>query len=421
MAWLALLALAALAPACMGFLSPMTQQARASALHLSSRSAELSMSAGKALIVQNKGGGHGELGYHLANILQEKGVEVTLLQDSAAKKAKQPFASYGELESKGVKVVWGDFAGEGGVGASLPSDEAFDYVFDNYAKDPATAKDVAVAAKSWSVKNYVYVSSAGMYKNTEEVPLVETDAVKETGQRQVELMAEEMGLPWTSFRPQYIYGPLTNKRDYLDWFYDRVVWAMSPFPLPHHGDQFVAITHAEDVASMLAAVVGNPSAVGQIFNCASTRYITYNALAKSVAKACGQDPSDISHRYYKPADYGAEKGYFPFRENHFFVSSDKAVRLLGWQPKHDLLQDLEWYRDSYVAAGKADTPPDFLKDDEINIIDPEYVPWTVRRQLAEENPELEQQLTSIRDKMNELDKYYYSGMLEQLKEEHAQA
>jgi nucleoside-diphosphate-sugar epimerase len=61
-----------------------------------------------------------------------------------------------------------------------------------------------------------------MYKNTEEVPLLETDAVKETGQRKVELLAVELGLPWTSFRPQYIYGPKTNKRDYLDWFFDRV-------------------------------------------------------------------------------------------------------------------------------------------------------------------------------------------------------
>lgn len=48
---------------------------------------------GKALVVQNKGGGHGELGYHLALKLIEKDVSVTLLQDGAGKnKDKQPFA-----------------------------------------------------------------------------------------------------------------------------------------------------------------------------------------------------------------------------------------------------------------------------------------------------------------------------------------
>lgn len=35
---------------------------------------------------------------------------------------------------------------------------------------------------------------------------------------------------------QYIYGPLTNKRDYLDWFFDRIVRGR-PLPLPAHGDQ----------------------------------------------------------------------------------------------------------------------------------------------------------------------------------------
>lgn len=31
-----------------------------------------------------------------------------------------------------------------------------------------------------------------------------------------------------------------------------------------HGDQLVALTHAEDVASMLASVVGNEKAVNQV-------------------------------------------------------------------------------------------------------------------------------------------------------------
>lgn len=67
-----------------------------------------------------------------------------------------------------------------------------------------------------------------------------------------------------AFRPQYIYGPLTNKRDYLDWFFDRVVHGLELIPLPLHGDQLVTLTHAEDIASMLASVVGNENAVNQV-------------------------------------------------------------------------------------------------------------------------------------------------------------
>jgi nucleoside-diphosphate-sugar epimerase len=71
---------------------------------------------------------------------------------------------------------------------------------------------------------------------------------------------------------QYIYGPLTNKRDYLDWFFDRVVRGR-PLPLPKHGEQFTTLTHVGDVASLLASVVDNPKAKNQIFNAATDRYI----------------------------------------------------------------------------------------------------------------------------------------------------
>eukprot|EP00612_Vaucheria_litorea_P001805 CAMPEP_0171455490 /NCGR_PEP_ID=MMETSP0945-20130129/2363_1 /TAXON_ID=109269 /ORGANISM="Vaucheria litorea, Strain CCMP2940" /LENGTH=383 /DNA_ID=CAMNT_0011980739 /DNA_START=107 /DNA_END=1258 /DNA_ORIENTATION=+ len=371
------------------------------------------MSAGKALIVQNKGGGHGELGYHLANILTAQGISVTLLQDNSANRSKQPFSSYSQLEEKGVNVIWGEFSKE--ISKNLPENEKFDFVFDNFAKNKETASDIAQKAKSWGVKNYVYVSSAGMYKNSEEVPLLETDPVKETGQREVELLAEEMDLPWTAFRPQYIYGPLMNKRDYLDWFFDRITWALDTIPMPHHGDQFVTITRAEDVASMMASVIDNPKATKQVFNCASTRSITYNDLLRRVAEACGSDYSKIKINPYDPKKFGVENGFFPFRENHFFVSCDKAVNLLNWSPEFDLVEDLEWYKYSYIAAGKADSPPNFETDDAINSKIEGYLSWGERFGDKERHPDLHENLESIRKTMIPMTKEYYIGMLDKHK------
>ena len=43
--------------------------------------------------VQNKGGGHGEIGFHLAKNLADKDLTVTIVQDSAAKKKLYPSAS----------------------------------------------------------------------------------------------------------------------------------------------------------------------------------------------------------------------------------------------------------------------------------------------------------------------------------------
>ena len=57
--------------------------------------------------------------------------------------------SYGDLERKGAKIVWGHFSE--GVGKLVPEGEIFDYVFDNYAKDVDTCKDLADCAKAWCV------------------------------------------------------------------------------------------------------------------------------------------------------------------------------------------------------------------------------------------------------------------------------
>ena len=59
----------------------------------------------KILIVQNKGGGHGAIGFHLCKdiLLNEPTAEIAILQDKCDSK-KEPFASYSELESLGVKV-----------------------------------------------------------------------------------------------------------------------------------------------------------------------------------------------------------------------------------------------------------------------------------------------------------------------------
>lgn len=59
------------------------------------------------------------------------------------------YCSYGNLESKGVKIIWGDFSE--GVGKLIPEGFTFDYVFDNYAKDVETCQDVASNAQAWYV------------------------------------------------------------------------------------------------------------------------------------------------------------------------------------------------------------------------------------------------------------------------------
>merc|ERR1712039_853447 len=114
---------------------------------------------------------------------------------------------------------------------------------------------------------------------------------------------------------------------------------------------------------MIAAAICSPASVGEIFNCASSKLITYDALVK-LCGAAASSPVSIEH--YNPKDFEIPKGFFPFRDTPFFVSADKAERLLGFQPKFSIEQDIQWYFDAnYKANGGMDKEVDLSKDEEI--------------------------------------------------------
>eukprot|EP00933_Yihiella_yeosuensis_P062507 TRINITY_DN6546_c2_g1_i1.p1 TRINITY_DN6546_c2_g1~~TRINITY_DN6546_c2_g1_i1.p1 ORF type:complete len:420 (+),score=105.59 TRINITY_DN6546_c2_g1_i1:73-1332(+) len=323
---------------------------------LAGGAALVALAAAGALIVQNKGGGHGEIGYHLAlNLANEKGLKVTMINDSAAKKEKPPFSNYSDLEAAGVEVRWANLE-EGGLAAAMEGIEPCEYVFDNQNVCP---KDVQSAVKAWNPKAYAYVSSGGMYKPVKEGGMLETGDVKEDNkQLSIEKSAADAGLNWSAYRPQYIYGPKTNKRDYLDWFLDRITRDVS-FPLPGDGSFRTTLTNAEDVAGMLASVVGKEDAAKQqVFNCAADVLVSHKEIVEIVAKTVGKDPQAVMKKvvFYDPAALkGVElpkKGKFPFREMNFGVDVQKAKNTLGWAPKHSLEGDIASYFEEYKRLGK---------------------------------------------------------------------
>lgn len=196
-------------------------------LHRSAqRSRSSSSLQASALIIQNKGGGHGELGYQLAQTLQrnDKITSITILQDEACKDSQEPFKSYA-TDIPNVKVLKAPLADEGMTAESIQKllggeSVRFDYVWDNASKGAdGSGKACVDCARAWDVKLYIYVSSGGVYKPAKDgvFPMPEaTTPVKDTaGQVELEKYAMSQGLPFVSFRPQYIYGEKANKHDYL--------------------------------------------------------------------------------------------------------------------------------------------------------------------------------------------------------------
>ena len=305
-----------------------------------------------AIIVQNKGGGHGELGFHLAKLLDAhpKIENVTIVQDDDADYLKEPFKSYPKdlpnvlVNSVPMSTDWIDATFMQNM---LGGERAkYDYVFDNCSKSPTGAHKALVdCAAEWGIcKLYCYVSSAGIYTPSDDgpFPMPETTPIKESApQNQFDQYVVEKGLPLVSFRPQYIYGPKSNKHDYLDYYFDYLVKG-EPIPIPGDGSQLVSLTNAEDVASLLVSPLENEEAAisQRYFNCGTDSLVSYKDVAYMCAEAAGIQDVKIEQT--------EEKGNFPFRLSNFYVAPDMVKSQLGWAgAKNSLKDDLVWYYEDY--------------------------------------------------------------------------
>ncbi|XVF80431.1 hypothetical protein PTKIN_Ptkin15bG0072100 [Pterospermum kingtungense] len=316
----------------------------------------------KVLIVNTNSGGHAVIGFYFAKELLSSGHEVTILTvgvESSDKMKKPPFNRFSEIVSAGGKTIWGDPADVGKVVAGA----TFDVVLDNNGKDLDTVRPVADWAKSSGVKQFLYISSAGIYKPTDEPPHVEGDVVKATaGHVGVEKYIAEIFSSWAIFRPQYMIGSGNNK-DCEEWFFDRIV-RKRPVPIPGSGMQLTNIAHVRDLSFMLTLALEKPEAACcNIFNCVSDRAVTLDGMAKLCAEAGGL-PVEIVH--YDPEAVGIDaKKAFPFRNMHFYSEPRAAKDILGWNGTTNLPEDLKERFEEYVKIGRDKKPMQFEIDDKI--------------------------------------------------------
>lgn len=315
------------------------------------------------------------IGYQLAKNLStnDKITSITILQDDSCNDEQEPFKSYSS-DIPDVKVVKAPLGDESMTSADLQSilgDSKFEYVWDNASKGPVgSGKAICDCAKEWDVKLFTYVSSAGMYQPDDDAvfPMPESTPIKESsGQAQFDAYAVELGLPLVSFRPQYIYGKKSNKHDYIDWYFDRLVRAL-PLPIPDDGQQKVSLTNSEDVAAILASPLNNEEAAieQRFFNCGNDKLYTYDEVAYLCAEAAGIPEDKVEIEHYDGKLFG--KAYFPFRLTNFYVAPDTAMEKLGYEgAENHLADDLKWYFENYEARGGPTKKMTLVKDKEITV------------------------------------------------------
>ncbi|KAM3216812.1 Chloroplast stem-loop binding protein of 41 kDa a, chloroplastic [Capsicum annuum] len=316
----------------------------------------------KVLIVNTNSGGHAVIGFYFAKELLGSGHDVTVLtvgEESSDKMKKTPFSRFSEITDAGGRTVWGNPADVG----KILEGEVFDAVLDNNGKDLDTVRPVVDWAKNSGVKQFLFISSAGIYKPTDEPPHVEGDTVKaDAGHVGVEKYISEVFGSWASFRPQYMIGSGNNK-DCEEWFFDRIVRGR-PVLIPGSGMHLTNIAHVRDLSSMLTLAVQNPAAAsGHIFNCVSDRAVTLDGMARLCAKAAG---TSVEIVHYDPKAVGVDaKKAFPFRNMHFYAEPRAAKEILGWSATTNLPEDLKERFEEYVKIGRDKKEMKFELDDKI--------------------------------------------------------
>jgi nucleoside-diphosphate-sugar epimerase len=301
-------------------------------------------------------GGTRFIGVYLTQLLVEAGHEVVLFN-----RGNRPLPSL-----RGVGQIIGDRTDVTQLKAKL-SQESFDVIFDNNGRELTDTQPLGEIFQH-RVQHFVYMSSAGVYLKSDQLPHVEGDRVdpqsRHRGKQETEAYLIQQGLPFTSIRPTYIYGP-RNYNELESWFFDRIV-RDRPIPIPGNGLHITQLGHVEDLARAMTQVLGNQRAIGQIYNVSGDRFVTFDGLARATALAAGKSP-DVKIVHYDPKkfDFGKRKA-FPLRVQHFFTSVSKAQTELNWQPKYDLISGLkDAFENDYLPSGQDKNEVDFSMDEEI--------------------------------------------------------
>lgn len=253
----------------------------------------------------------------------------------------------------------------------LINPSAYDFVYDMNARERSDTEPLAALFQGVpSFKQYVFMSSAGVYLKSDEMPHLERDPVDPKSRHKGKLDSEEclkqLGVPWCSFRPTYICGP-GNYNPVERYFFERVD-AGRPVCIPGHGAHLTGLGHVQDLAVAMANVVDRYTITnGKVYNVQNTQAISFDGVAKAAAAVVGRE-AEIVH--YEPKDFTFPEGKkaFPMRPQHFFTGIHQAMEDLDWKPQFDTAEAIlkDAYENDFVhvkAAGGLKN--DFVCDDMI--------------------------------------------------------
>lgn len=257
--------------------------------------------------------------------------------------------------------------------------DSFDAVFDNTAYQVPDLEPL-VEIFDGSIGHYVFTSSVAVYRRSFVQPIREDFRLHQTvgdqpnraygvGKVRCEAFLAERfaatGFPATTVRVTHTVGPRSPLATRDPGFFARLEQDR-PILIPGDGFPFVHFIHIDDAARLLTSVLGNPAAVGKVYNAAGGEYASILGTVHLMARVVGVEPRivnvplELLRRRARPLIHWHEG-----LAGGTVISIAKALEELDWVPRFGLE---EAYRDSYAwyaAGGRDHYEFDFSDDDRL--------------------------------------------------------
>jgi nucleoside-diphosphate-sugar epimerase len=197
---------------------------------------------------------------------------------------------------EGVTWLTGDVTDDASLLAAIGSQQ-FDAVVNFLSYD---VEDVGrmVALFGSRTKQYVHISSGSIYaKPVQQSPISESTPIapnpvlayaqaKWRAEHALQQALTEAGFPVTIVRPSHTYDDANPPLPGGWTVVDRIARGAE---IPVHGDgtSLWTLTHAEDFAQGLVGLLGNPRAIGEVFNITGEDVYTWDQIYTIIAAALG--------------------------------------------------------------------------------------------------------------------------------------